>query len=125
MSTPQEQLEKEGWYPSTLDLAIKTGFRCAYCGLDFMSSIDAYYSFEVEHIVPLCKRGSEDLENKAAVCSTCNFLKRGWDPRSEAGDSAGREQLLETAKRYVLSRRREKEEKLSRERALADSIRKK
>ena len=125
METPREELEKAGWFPATLDLAIGTGFYCAYCGLDFMSSVNACHSFEVEHIIPLSQGGPDTAENKTAVCTTCNFLKRAWDPRVETGKSAGREQLLEVARQYVLARRREKEEMLERQRALVNAIRKK
>ena len=123
MNSPKEELIQSGWSPETLKLAIDTKFRCAYCSLDFMSSANAYYSCEVEHIIPMSKKGLDEPGNKTVVCSTCNFLKRAWDPRSEAGDSASREQLLAASKQYVHARRLEKENMVNRQRILADSLR--
>jgi 5-methylcytosine-specific restriction endonuclease McrA len=69
------------WSDSTLQLAIRAGFRCDYCGSDFFASVENYYAFEVEHIVPR-GRGSEldeAPENLTVACRTCNRLKRRWD----------------------------------------------
>jgi 5-methylcytosine-specific restriction endonuclease McrA len=123
MNSQRNELINAGWSAETLELAIATRFRCAYCDLDFMSSVDAYYSCEVEHIVPLSKKGKDEPENKTVVCSTCNFLKRAWDPRSEAGEKASREQLLAASKHYVQARRLEKEKTINREKVFADFLR--
>jgi len=121
MKTPREELATS-WDPTTLDLALETRFRCAYCEKDFFASVDDYYSLEVEHIVPISKGGPDSPENKTVVCSTCNFLKSGWDPRSETGDNASRSAMLEAAKQYVAQRRTEMEEKVAREKRLAETI---
>lgn len=110
-----------GWSKSTLELAEKTSFRCHYCGKGFFGSLDDYYSIEVEHIIPRGK-GEEKPENLTVVCSTCNFLKRRWDPRLEVGDGATRDQLISAARQYVLERRRVKEEKVEKERNFARQI---
>jgi len=106
-----------GWSEDALKLGEMTGFRCEYCGKDFFHSVDDYYSFEVEHIIPRGKT-EEKLENLTAVCSTCNFLKRRWDPRDVAGDTATREELISAAQRHIKEQRRQKEEKVARERNL-------
>ena len=110
-----------GWSASTLELAEKTGFRCEYCGKDFFGGLDDYYSFEVEHIIPRGK-GEDKAENLTVACSTCNFLKRRWDPRSTVGDDATRDQLISSARQYVLERRKVKEDKVEKERNLARQI---
>lgn len=110
-----------GWSASTLELAEKTGFRCEYCGKDFFGSLDDYYSFEVEHIIPRGK-GEDNPENLTVACSTCNFLKRRWDPSLKVGDGATRDQLISAARQYVLNQRRDKEEKVEKERSLARQI---
>ena len=115
---PREKNALQDWSDSTLRLAIKTGFRCAYCGSDFFATIEHYYAFEVEHIVPR-GRGpeiDEAPENLTVSCRTCNRLKRRWDPRSRVGDSATREQLIEAARKYVLEERQKKFERIKQER---------
>lgn len=107
-----------GWSAETIKLAEKTGFRCEYCGKDFFQSVDDYYSFEVEHIIPR-GRFEEKPENLTIACSTCNFLKRRWDPRSVAGDASTRDELIAAARIHVAEKRKQKEEKVSRERELA------
>ena len=42
-----------------------SSFTCEYCE----SSIEEY---ELEHIIPLCLSGTNDLENLAISCSKCN-----------------------------------------------------
>lgn len=116
-----EQIEKnalQNWSDSTLRLAINTGFRCEYCQSDFFATIESYYAFEVEHIVPR-GRGpeiDEAPENLTVSCRTCNRLKRRWDPRSKVGDFATRKQLIEAAREFVLEQRKEKFARIEEER---------
>jgi 5-methylcytosine-specific restriction endonuclease McrA len=109
------------WHPETLDLAIRAGFRCEYCGRNFFNSVDDYYSFQRDHIVPR-GMGGEKFDNLAAVCDTCNFLKRRWDPRTEVGESASREELIEAARRHIRGKRREKAALVETERQLASLL---
>ena len=114
----------QGWSDSTLRLAVRTGFRCEYCGSDFFASLENYYAFEVEHIVPR-GRGAElddSPENLTVACRTCNRLKRRWDPRTQAGEGAGRAKLIEAARGYVSAQRKEKLERILGERERALSI---
>jgi hypothetical protein len=46
--------------------------RCEYC----RAPQDACgYHFHLEHIVPLARRGTNDLENRALACASCNLAK--------------------------------------------------
>lgn len=45
---------------------------CEYCKFPFDFSHDA---FHIEHIIPLQKNGSDELENLAFACDGCNSLK--------------------------------------------------
>ena len=80
-----------GWDSVTLQLAIDTGFKCQYCDLDFFSSVNAYDSIEVEHIIPM-NPGSDEVSNKTLACHTCNKMKRRWNPalHPKAGDDRHR-----------------------------------
>ena len=118
---PHEELVSSGWHPDALKLAIPTGFRCEYCRKDFFASLDDYYSFQVEHIVPK-GNGGEEPENLTAACRTCNFLKRTWDPRTVAGENSSRSELITAVREYVSERRRDREAKVAREREMARAI---
>lgn len=54
---------------------------CEYCRspMDF-----AHQSFEIDHIQPISKNGTDDMENLACACSGCNSFKHskiaGKDP---------------------------------------------
>lgn len=48
----------------------RDGFTCSYCGA---SSPDA--ELHVDHIIPVSKGGSNDMENLATACADCNAGK--------------------------------------------------
>ncbi|MGI8788545.1 MAG: HNH endonuclease [Pyrinomonadaceae bacterium] len=45
---------------------------CEYC---HAPEIASNFSFEVEHIVPLLRKGNIELENLALACRSCNIFK--------------------------------------------------
>jgi 5-methylcytosine-specific restriction endonuclease McrA len=47
---------------------------CVYCRCDIRES------FQVDHIVPVAKGGSNDKSNLQLLCKTCNLDKRDKDP---------------------------------------------
>lgn len=50
----------------------RDGFCCVYCG-----SSPAESELEVDHIIPKCKGGSDDIANLATSCFKCNRGKSG------------------------------------------------
>lgn len=52
------------------------GHRCTYCGRH-VSQLDPELSeyIHVDHIVPVARGGTDDLENLVCSCSTCNLGK--------------------------------------------------
>jgi 5-methylcytosine-specific restriction endonuclease McrA len=84
------------WSRRTASAFVRAGHRCEYCGLDFLASVEALKQMEVDHIVPKTKGGeASELENLAIACRHCNtHLKRDWDPRTVAGPTATREELV-------------------------------
>lgn len=61
--------------------------RCAICG-DFVP----YGEFTIDHITPLAKGGTNDLENLQCACKVCNIIKQDILP----------EELMERLNKIVL-----------------------
>jgi hypothetical protein len=49
----------------------KTGGKCVYCGV----VMNPFRDFTIDHVVPLARGGSYDLDNLAPCCRTCNCSK--------------------------------------------------
>lgn len=119
-----DQIKKElqlHWDPDTLELAIRAQFRCEYCDQSFFDSIDSYYLFERDHIIPKGV-GPESFDNQAAVCSICNFLKRRWDPSKEIGDNIQRSELIAATREYIKRKRTEAGKRIEAESRLAKQL---
>lgn len=56
---------------------LRDGFKCQECGA--MPSQNRHVFLEVDHIIPDCKGGSNDLSNLQTLCDVCNSGK-GTDP---------------------------------------------
>jgi hypothetical protein len=82
-------------YPAVADRA---GHRCEYC---HAPETVFNLAFEVEHLLPTARGGSDDLANLALACRACNLYKadqvigrdeetgaeiRFFDPRSQPWD---------------------------------------
>jgi hypothetical protein len=95
-TTVERLVATKRWSVGTATAFVRAEHRCEYCRFDFLASVEALKQMEVDHIVPLSSGGEPaDLQNIAIACRHCNFhLKRKWDPRSVAGESATREELL-------------------------------
>lgn len=63
--------------------------------------------WECDHIVPKSKfsAGEDDLDNLALCCFPCNRFKNKWDPRSEVGEDANRELLIEAVRVHLFDQR--------------------
>lgn len=51
----------------------KYGERCAYCGCPL-----AYKDMQVDHLHPLKKGGTDELENLMPACRSCNHYKESF-----------------------------------------------
>lgn|SRR5690242_1669663 len=71
-------------------------YRCQYCGLDGLASLENSLVMSVDFVVPRARKGKKDSGNLVAACRPCNLLK---GRRSFAS--------FEEAKAYVLERREE------------------
>lgn len=96
------------WSSETAALGVAAFFKCEYCDRDLLESPDAYKLWQVDHIVPLSKGGSDSVDNKAIACRQCNMdFKRNWDPRTvtSGNGQATREALVLSVRAYVRDRR--------------------
>ena len=50
----------------------KTNGRCGYCGVKF----DPFDYWEISHMIPSCRGGSDEIENLIVCCPKCNKRKR-------------------------------------------------
>ena len=58
--------------PFYLQVAERANHRCEYC---HAPEVVFNFPFEVEHIIPIAKRGKTDLDNLALACRSCNLRK--------------------------------------------------
>ena len=105
MNDTIKQLVATGkWGENTAWLSERAGHKCEYCGLDFFASVANYKSFQVDHIIPTSKGGSDDNDNRAVACKTCNVdLKSRWNPATVC-DSTDRDTLIEVVRDYIRKR---------------------
>jgi hypothetical protein len=59
----------------------KTNGKCAYCECP----IEPFGNWQVDHVVPLCQGGTDELSNLVPSCPTCNCLKSGRTPEQWKG----------------------------------------
>ena len=61
-----------GWLSFMVELAIRAQFQCEYCGRQLLENVDAYDSWQKDHIVP---NGDDALSNLAIAYKTATSLK--------------------------------------------------
>ena len=68
----------DGWSPATARCWQIADFRCVYCGINFLASLDVYWLGVIDHLLPQSKfeHLSEEPSNKVLACRLCNYLKR-------------------------------------------------
>lgn len=100
----QEIKRRLRWGPINTGAGVRARFRCEYCDRNLLRSVDDYYAWQIDHIVP---GGGDADENIALACSTCNHLKHTFVP---VGDC--REQRVECARKHIGLRRVKKQAEL-------------
>lgn len=67
-----------------VEVAARANHRCEYCRAP---EVVFNFPFEVEHIIPLSRQGTNDAENLALACRSCNLRKgnriSGREPDSD------------------------------------------
>ena len=98
------------WVPVNSQVAVASGFRCEYCGLDMLQSLEAYFSWQIDQIQPA---GGYTPENCALACRTCNHLKHSRRP-----NGATREEKIADAWDDIQRKRVERQAELDQLRQL-------
>jgi hypothetical protein len=108
------------WSDASARVGERAGYRCEYCGLDFLKSPENYSQFSFDHIVPSSCGGSlTELDNIALACKICNInWKARWDPRAAAGSDANRDMLIAAVKDHISVNRIRTEQELIRVREI-------
>ena len=87
---------------------VEADFRCEYCGEDLLASLGAYYSIQIDHVLPVSHDGPHCFENMALSCKPCNLLKRDFVP-----SGSNREERVADARRHLLVHRRARKSRLA------------
>lgn len=53
------------------EVLARDGFACVLCGATAKDGL-----LEVDHIIPICKGGGDEMENLRTLCNACNVGKR-------------------------------------------------
>lgn len=99
-------METKKWSRASAIRGLWANGRCEYCDDDLLASISAYKAWEADHIVPISAGGTDELENRALACRSCNVgFKARWNPEAIAGKGAPREVLIAACRLYIAQRR--------------------
>ena len=84
-------------------LGERAGWKCEYCGLNILATLENYKLWQTDHIIPKCKGGLEDFDNLALSCLHCNWhFKRDFDPRPAPGlPPLSRKELIDAVKIHI------------------------
>lgn len=106
-SVVEELVETGQWgQGETPRLAERAGYRCEYCGIDLLATVEHYRMFQVDHIIPTSAGGPESFDNKAIACQVCNVnLKGRWNPAPYVRNEVSRDELIETVREYIAERK--------------------
>jgi len=91
---------------SWIDLFLRDGFKCVYCGSDLSLSALSIATATHDHVVPQCLFTPESEANRGvnlvACCALCNSLKGNWHPAtSDDPVWRSRADFINGARRYI------------------------
>lgn len=109
-----------GWHDVSIVVWPRADFRCEYCGRDMLASVDEYrYGWNHDHLVPRSISHDDSNDNMVLSCVPCNRFKDTFDPRTNAGPDASRDELIAAATERIQELRRADESVLEKVRDLA------
>jgi hypothetical protein len=62
----------------------RDNFKCRYCGWDGLKDFDSWFiaNFNIDHITPKSRGGTDDDSNLALACRACNLYKGKFECNS-------------------------------------------
>ncbi len=97
----QQLIGTKKWGRPTPAVAERAGYRCEYCNLDFLASLENYKQWHIDHIVPQSSGGGQAEENLALSCRHCKFVLKGrWNP-NPSGEEMSREELIRLVREHL------------------------
>lgn len=90
-----------GWSETTLEVWLRAKGHCEYCDRDLQATADDYFfGYNVDHVVPLSRGGTDQVCNYALACRPCNLIKRNHVARDTGADLTREERILR-AREYI------------------------
>ena len=78
--------KREGIPPSVrMKVLVRDGHRCTYCGAKAAEA-----PLHIDHVIPVCRGGTNEIENLVAACSACNIGKGGKMLLEPSPDDSGK-----------------------------------
>jgi len=74
------RLSGRRWLPLTEQVFERDGYFCSYC-------LDASGPFAIDHIIPISRGGSNEMNNLTVACRSCNSSKRDRTPHEWVKDT--------------------------------------
>jgi len=74
------------WFPDSIALCLRHDGKCAYCGLDLLSSqAICYHLWCLDHLLPQATypKLKDNRENHILACRSCNNIKGAFDPNND------------------------------------------
>lgn len=118
MKLEQEIIDKlvatRKWSPAAVRLGIRANFKCEYCGKDLLASVENYKEWNFDHIIPKKHGGTDDDENIAVACRTCNVsVKSRWNPAEHITGKPTRAKLISETREYIKLKRVELQKEIT------------
>jgi 5-methylcytosine-specific restriction endonuclease McrA len=102
----QELIKSGRWSRQAAELLVRAGYKCEYCGLEFLASAVNYKQWQEDHLVPKAQGGDDGFENMVASCRSCNVdFKARWNPEKHAEPDATRATLIEITRAHIRERK--------------------
>jgi CRISPR/Cas system Type II protein with McrA/HNH and RuvC-like nuclease domain len=76
--------------------------RCVYCGLNLKADFDRFMMATEDHLVPVSKGGTNDLDNLLLSCRTCNGLKANFTPPETLDAESRKREYIGAVRKHIM-----------------------
>ena len=91
------------WYEGLARAIECANGNCVYCGENLVETRLGYSSIEMDHLLPksIYKKVEWDFDNHVLSCSSCNGMKKNWNPLEEGENAL---EMLRGNKQEIINR---------------------